>query len=246
MDTDLCASLNFSVVRSNNPIMFEGPSSRCSHELPPKLPIIQSGTYVSGPQRANNTDVSASAKAQTKIPAKASPAPALNRKKPFPRPALVQGRGGLGRILDDLYPGDTSFGKLDHGIYVRHRLAVYGATALHNRHKFRANAARVKAVRNGIDEPPAQSILEEEKCEILHFGITFQQSCFQTHLFEVIYKPGENGERGGCRIIVLEDGDMTDDGGLRILVDRYRAILDWAKTRYVDGLKEDIKLYLSR
>ena len=221
-DINLGATPDFPVIESNNPKIFRGLSYRCNYELPLQLPIIQCGTYVSGPQRAKNTDPSTSAKAQTKISAKASATAELNRKTLFPRPALVQGKivlelirepakvsqavkeceaGNdtasfelcipegildltfwipakplpcgpesiqerifltrrknnspyLSVVFDDLYPDTRPFEKLDHGLYVRHRLAIYSTTALYNRHKFRANGARANAIRNAIVEPP--------------------------------------------------------------------------------------------
>ena len=45
-DTNLGASPDFPVIKSNNPKIFRGLSYRCNYELPPQLPIIQCGTYV--------------------------------------------------------------------------------------------------------------------------------------------------------------------------------------------------------
>ena len=308
MDTGIGTSPDFPVIKSNHPTIFEDRSSRYHYELPPHLPIIQSETYQSGPQRANNTDLSTSAKAQIKVTVADPTAPALNREKSFLRPALVERRIGLERmgdsakdieagnetasfelhipkgildltfwipaklfswrpdsirhfmfstreknnspylsvVFDDLYHDIRPAAKLDHELYVRHRLAVYGATALYNRHKFRAdaNATRAKAIRNAKAEPPQS--MEVDNCEILHFGMTFHERRFEIYVFEIIYKPGGKGEWAGCRMNVIEDGDMRDAGFLRILLERYRAILDWAKTRYVDGLRKDIELCLPR
>jgi hypothetical protein len=121
---------------------------------------------------------------------------------------------------------------------VKHKIAVYGSTALYNRRLIYINASKISGKSTCIMQ------VERSTCDV-HFGLAIMDKEATLYIFQCEENmKGEGEDRAaawhGCSVSNVGEWNLTDPDELADMLHRLWIVADWARKVYVPVLQDDL------